>query len=218
MNLNQLFFDFCRELGVRKHLLTEDNIRYYWFAQMLKQDQVLDHYCLEAPYSTWIPQNQAMQRKQLDLYYNDGNKDVHFVEMKFYRKVKGSSLTMTEDAGKLINDMYRLNTIPSSLGRRLFLFVTDDCMENYLCLNTRTSNFGNLPFRLHLKEILTLQQDQTIDVSFENKPDTPATFVKRAKLEVNLSTKLKVKMLEHKDNLKTASVLNLHIRLYEIMK
>lgn len=217
MDTKQLFEDFCGELVKRTNLLTEDNIRYYWFAQMLNQDNVLDHYCLEAPYSTWIPQNQSMQRKQLDMYYDGGNEDVHFVEMKFYRKVKGSSLTMTEDAGKLINDMYRLNTILSSLGRRLFLFVTDDCMENYLCLNTRTSNSGNLPFRHHLKEILTLQQDQTIDVSFENKPDTPATFVKRAKLEVNLSTKLKVKMLEHKDSLKTASSLNLHIRLYEIL-
>lgn len=216
MNIHQLFADFCGELVKRTNLLTEDNIRYYWFAKMLNQDNVLDHYCLEAPYSTWIPQNQSMQRKQLDMYYNDGNKDVHFVEMKFYRKVKGSSLTMTEDAGKLINDMCRLNTIPSSLGRRLFLFVTDDCMENYLCLNTRTSNSGNLPFRHHLKEILTLPQGQSINVSFRGMQGIPATFDKRAKLQVNLSTKLKVKMLEHRD-IKTNSNLDLHIRLYEIL-
>ena len=216
MNIHQLFADFYGELVKRTNLLTEDNIRYYWFSQMLKQDQVLDHYCLEAPYSTWVPSNQAMQRKQLDMYYNGGNEDVHFAEMKFYRKVDGSTLTMTEDAGKLINDMYRVNTIPSSSGRRMFLFVTDDCMENYLCLNTRTSNSGNLPFRLHLKDILTLPQNQSINVSFKGMHGTPATFDKRAKLQVNLNTPLKVKMLERTD-VKIASGLDLHIRLYEIL-
>lgn len=215
MNTNQLFADFCGELVKRTQLLTEDNIRYYWFAQMLNQDKVLDHYCLEAPYSTWIPQNQAMQRKQIDVYYNDGNNDAHFVEIKFYRKVQGSTLTMTEDAGKLINDMYRVNTIPYSFGRRLFLFVTDDCMENYLCLKNPLATTYNVPFRHHLKDVLTLPQNCSINISFNGMQGTPATFVNRANLQMNQNAKLNVKMIEHQD-VKTASGLNLHVRLYEI--
>lgn len=214
MNIHQLFADFYGELVKRTNLLTEDNIRYYWFAQMLNQDKFLDHYTLEKPYSDGLTGNTAMKGKMLDLCYEDGNGGNHFVEIKYHRK-GDSTLTLTENAGKIINDMYRLNTI-SKKGHRLFLFVTDDCMENYLCLNTRTSNSGNLPFRHHLKEILTLPLGQSITVSFKGMPDTPATFVKRANLQTNLGIQFNVKMLEHRD-IKTNSNLDIHIRLYEIL-
>ena len=50
MNIQQLFDDFCKELSQRQDIMTEDNIRYYWFAKMLVQDGVLDNYTLEKPY------------------------------------------------------------------------------------------------------------------------------------------------------------------------
>ena len=46
MNISTLLSDFATELAKRTGILTEDGVRYYLFAQMLKQDDDLNHYTL----------------------------------------------------------------------------------------------------------------------------------------------------------------------------
>ena len=176
MNLNQLFFDFCRELGERKHLLTEDNIRYYWFAQMLKQDQVLDHYCLEDKYSKL---SDIPGQSELDLHYQAANENLLF-EIKMHLN-SPTTLPKTENAGSVFNDLQRLQSMPE--GRKLFLYVTDDVMEKYYVGDSGDSK-SSKEYAKVLREVFTLPASKIYSVRFENS-DVPKTFKESANKTIN---------------------------------
>lgn len=91
MNTNKVFTDFCNALSRRTRNLTEDNVRYYWFANMLKQDSELDNYCLEEQYNPNLCQALNLGHAELDLHYEGGIDNLCF-EMKLHR-FTGSTLT-----------------------------------------------------------------------------------------------------------------------------
>lgn len=145
-----LFSDFLSKLLGRERLLTEDSVRYLFFSSMQAQDDNLNHYILELPYHEietnpsyhlFINSGTNLLRDKnhhllqlLDLYYT--NEDVVIcVEFKFHRKGKiCTSRDRTSSAGKLFNDLRRLNEILPCIGvdlKRYLVYVTDDEMHNY---------------------------------------------------------------------------------------
>ncbi len=135
MNLSVVFKDFCDELKKRKGFLSEDNIRFYWFASMLKQDSNLNNYSLEEPYSS-IP------GKELDLMYEDKD-EILAIEIKFHRHTKDVAFPHPNSAGAIFDDIQRLPLWTSSISkpvRRIFLYVTDQEMHNYLSSSSPTQN------------------------------------------------------------------------------
>lgn len=150
MDTNLLFTDFSAKLLRRGHLLTEDSIRYLFFSSMLAQDGDFNHYILELPYHeienpssypVFINNGTKLRRDKknnlsqlLDLYYTD-KEVVICTEFKFHRKGKiCTSRDRTSSAGKLFNDLRRLNEILPCIGvdlKRYLVYVTDDEMHNY---------------------------------------------------------------------------------------
>ena len=131
MNLTDVFKVFCTELSKRKGFLSEDNIRFYWFASMLKQDSILNNYSLEEPY--------PKSKEELDLKY-ENDSEIFVFEIKFHRyQIKnGKGLPKTESAGKIFNDLIRLPswTVKTCKPiRYFFLYVTDNVMNIYLDQN-----------------------------------------------------------------------------------
>ena len=221
MNLNQTFFDFCRELGERKHLLTEDNIRYYWFAQMLKQDQVLDHYCLEDKYSGL---SQISGKSELDLHYKNGTDDLRF-EMKMHLDAS-HSIPMTQNAGEVFNDLQRLQSISS--GRKFFLYVTGETMEKYY-RGDSGDNKSSKEYAKVLKEVFTLPAG-IIYSAWLKSGDVPKTFKESANKTVNTEghpIQFDMKVLfsaqfccpaTMEDDSTPFANGTLHVRLFEVIK
>lgn len=149
MNLGVVFKDFCNELEKRKGFLSEDNIRFYWFASMLKQDPILNNYSLEEPY--------PLGKEELDLKYEEGFEEdgseegcseIFVFEIKFHRHQEGKSkeLPTTESAGKIFNDLIRLpswkpKTETCKPIRYFFLYVTDNVMNEHLSGSKLLSKF-----------------------------------------------------------------------------
>lgn len=161
MNLNQLFCDFANGILSRTHHLTEDSIRYYFFNCMLRQDIDLNHYVLEFPYTSMKAENSGVVqinsisslkksskglRQEMDLYYEDN--EIICAEFKFHRG-KGKS---TARAGELFNDMRRLQLVssPNKHIHRLFVYVTDDEMHNYLLWKSLKQSIST--YRADLKD------------------------------------------------------------------
>ncbi len=135
MNLSTVFKDFCNELGKRTGFLSEDNIRFYWFASMLNQDPDLKNYSLEEPYTS-IP------GKELDLMYEDKD-EILAIEIKFHRHTKYVAFPHPNSAGAIFDDIQRLPLWTPSVSkpvRRLFLYVTDQEMHNYLFSSVTKQN------------------------------------------------------------------------------
>ena len=160
MDLNRLFYDFGDLLTRRTNYLTEDSVRYCLFSCMLRQDPLVDHYTMEMPYDLMsqtansgiiaspgmLKESRGTFRQELDLVYDDGVSDIICVEIKFHRHTdilqgkKRSDYAHTDAAGKIINDMRRLAVINSAgqrVVRRLFVYVTDDEMHNYLSYKSK---------------------------------------------------------------------------------
>lgn len=151
MNFNKLFDDFRDEMIRRRGYLTEDNVRYYLFACMLRQDRNLNHYLLELPYSNIgsvkglkspnVPANSP--KLQLDMCYSDGV-EVVAIEIKFHRHPISSTTAFphTMSAGGIFNDCRRLDIIsaasPDVKLRKLLVYVTDDEMHAYFEKNGST--------------------------------------------------------------------------------
>lgn len=142
MVIGDVFRDFYSELGKRIGFLSEDNIRFYWFASMLKQDSDLNHYSLEKPYPGG--------NEELDLMYEDTD-EIFAFEIKFHRHQEGKSkeLPTTESAGKIFNDLIRLpswkpKTVTCKPIRYFFLYVTDNVMNEYLSESKLLNKFYNL--------------------------------------------------------------------------
>lgn len=185
MNINTVFTDFCSALSQRTKSLTEDNIRYYWFANMLKQDSDLNHYCLEEQYNPNLCKNINLGHAELDLHYDAssnvigsgvGSDNLCF-EIKMHR-FTGSTLTYTENVGKVINDFLRLNAISLAGARKLFLYVTDDMMEAHL-LKATTSIKSLQAYRSQVSSLFSIEKNQTKSMTFYND-QVPKTFWSRA--------------------------------------
>ena len=158
MDLQKVFTDFCAALASRQGIMTEDNVRYYWFRAMLRQDRKLNNYTLEFPYDSSLSIFKPT-KKELDLLYNDG-KECWCMEMKFNRKTllnnPKSAMTVTDNAGHIFNDLLRLSVFqPEAINgepyelpketHRYFLYVTDEKMDKYL---NNTTN----PYRQSLSD------------------------------------------------------------------
>ncbi len=162
MQIESIFKDFCDNLKERKGIMTEDNIRYYWFASMLKHDNSLNHYTLEYPYKK--ANCDKLQNEELDMLYKSDDETWCF-EMKFHRKGESESqLPYTIAAGSLINDLMRLQYLKRQNGeskktnfvnaRYFFLYVTDCKMADYLGYKPNNGERNN-PYRNELRAFFT---------------------------------------------------------------
>lgn len=224
MNIQDIFNQFCADLKNRRGIMTEDNIRYYWFAAMLKQDDDLNHYTLEYPYLKLTPG--ILQNEELDLLYNNNSTDYFCFEMKFHRNAtQASSSAKTSAAGDLFNDLQRLQQIAKPEARRFFLYVTDPIMYDYLSKND--DNRKDLDYSKLLMNFCALKVARSKKLDFINAPKTPSTFRNRANKSLN-TNKLPViqkLLLLHKDKFSCNSSsfannnnnTNCHVRLYEVL-
>ena len=221
MNIKNAFNQFCNDLQKCKGIMTEDNIRYYWFVSMLRQDNLLDNYTLEQPYSEKPIQSTALPDEELDLLYMDSSSNECFCfEIKFNRKSAKSSPAKTSQAGEVINDLQRLQQIPTSInGRkahRLMLYVTDDIMHNYYT----SMRQPNKVFGQQLNDFYNAKINAPLCLNFSGAPQT---FIESAnKSFKNNSSQIVIKNLQlihSKDficNIPCLNNGNCHIRLYEV--
>lgn len=173
MNLTNVFKDFCTELSKRKGFLSEDNIRFYWFASMLKQDNNLNHYSLEEPYI-------SLADKELDLVYEDDN-EILAIEIKFHRNPSKIPFPHPNSAGAIFDDIQRLPLWKSAESektiRYFFLYVTDEEMHKYL------SNPGpaqNPIYRGELRKFYNSPIVGTLNFGLVGVSDTPKSFFDKA--------------------------------------
>lgn len=166
--------------------MTEDNVRYYWFAAMLQEDADLAHYTMEYPYDKSLFQRSSRAaKKELDFLYLNGD-DSYCMEIKFHRNPDPkSTYAHTDAAGSLFNDMLRVSIfkpgksfseqkyeckIPAN-AKRLFLYVTDNEMHEYLG-NAKTWAY-NAEYRKVLHRFYADTASKTFYVpTFNNVPDT----------------------------------------------
>ena len=174
MDIKRVFTNFCEQLRNRTEFTSEDTIRYYWFASMLKQDDNLNDFILEKPY-------EELQNKELDLWYgNQTSKEPWALEIKFHRNTKQADFAKTYGAGAIFDDLQRLCRIKNCAGincHRLLLYVTDEVMHNYLCA-------GGNSYREQLKEFYNMQENgKPISFTFadhKSNSDVPYTFLESA--------------------------------------
>lgn len=142
MKLDLVFKYFCAKLRERTEFTSEDTIRYYWFMSMHAQDPELRHYELESPYKT-------LANKELDLLYDNGFSESIALEIKFHRNPSRTTFACPDAAGSMFNDILRLPhfLLSSKIQHRLFLYVTDSEMDEYLSQMSR----GTAPYRPMLK-------------------------------------------------------------------
>ena len=159
MQIESVFDTFCAELEKREGIITEDNIRYYCFASMLNEDDQLNHYTLEYPYSE---QCGDLQNEELDMLYQSDDETWCF-EMKFHRNGESeSTYAHTDAAGSLFNDLLRLQALKQNAkwknARYFFLYVTDSEMYNYLTAGKECKGGLNKEYRAKLKEFIQLEK------------------------------------------------------------
>lgn len=203
MQIESVFDTFCAELEKREGIITEDNIRYYWFASMLNEDDQLNHYTLEYPYSE---QCGDLQNEELDMLYQSDDETWCF-EMKFHRNGESeSTYAHTDAAGSLFNDLLRLQALKQNAkwknARYFFLYVTDSEMYNYLTAGKECKGGLNKEYRAKLKEFIELDAGQELSIDFRNIEDVPKTFIGSA-----LTSFVKDASLEHKDKIQIRRIL-----------
>ena len=217
MNISNVFDQFCDDLQKRTGIMTEDNIRYYWFASMLRQDPVLNNFTLEQPYSDNPIQVNVLPNEELDLLYNSSDEIICF-EIKFHKGPKQTTKAKTSAAGDLFNDLQRLQLIPPAINgkttHRLFLYVTDDIMHNYFISGRQQ----NKSFGKQLKNFYNPQINDPINLNFKG---APKTFSDRANKSLNNSTPIvmsNLRLIDSKDFMCGSTSFNgdCHVRLYEI--
>ena len=200
MKSSNLFKSFVSELQNRTHYLTEDSVRFSFFACMLKQDNYLDNYILESPYAlpiTGAPTHITISnglaaqspkakkpKQELDMYYHDNAKNESWcIEIKFHRNpFAKTAFAHTDAAGSIFNDIKRLQLIHPLLGRsihRLLVYVTDDEMHNYF--NVGSIAYKNKDYRDILKAFYNSPLNATQSYCFDkNNISIPQTFLDSA--------------------------------------
>lgn len=171
MDIKRLLSSFCKEIGRCDHILTEDSVRYAFFACLLKQDPDLNHYILELPYQKMDGQtvpihsdlsdfkDTGKDRLELDMFYWTDNTAFCF-EFKFHRTGDANSAYANPDAaGGVFNDLKRLQTIHSSCNiylKKIMVYLTDTEMDQYL--GNPQKHYAKTVFRQDLKEFYNLPQ------------------------------------------------------------
>lgn len=213
MDITEVFKAFVGELKKRTCLMTEDNVRYYWFASMLLQDNNLNNYTLEHPY------NGDLKGKELDLLYED-TKTRWCFEMKFHRNPGRSAFPHTDSAGDIFSDINRLpffyNENPSKNNFLYFLYVTDYAMHQYLS-NISSRSTENAEYRQELKKFYNARLGDVFSVEYYKK--SPKTFL-RSLNDYNRTCSPKLVLCQKDDFLcKSLSFKNnmCHVRLYRVV-
>lgn len=218
MDISKVFKTFVREIRKRTNIMTEDNIRYYWFASMLKQDEELNNYILEHPYNN----EPELMRKELDLLYKGPQVHLCF-EMKFHRKSKDTTFPHTNAAGAIFSDINRLpffQTGDDSKAEqeiiRYFLYITDDTMHSYLSNISETKSLSE--YREGLQKFYTANIGESFSIIYPE--DTPITFFKKLRRFNNTETSSpKITLVEKEDfrfDSNSFKDNECHIRLYRI--
>ena len=217
MNIEKVFYSFCEKLKEREGFLSEDNVRFYWFAAMLEQDSNLNHFSLEEPYSN-------LKGKELDLMYYNEKQDLMCFEIKFHiNRTAETTFPHTQAAGELFDDLLRLTALKNKdiknweKGEYFFLYVNDNEMHDYLSMVSNQNK--NLEYREELK---SFYDGTKLDLYFNQ--NTPKAFRETA----NESTKsnsedaiiingltLLYKASFHCESLSQDNE-NCHVRLYEL--
>lgn len=220
VNIGKAFKQFCNDLQNRTGIMTEDNIRYYWFDSMLQQDNLLDNYTLEQPYAAFPLNIATFSKEELDLLYDDQLYNEYYCfEMKFDKGPKRTTTAKTSAAGELFNDLQRLQQIQPTINgkttHRLFLYVTDDIMHNYFISGRQQEkSFGR-----QLNDFYNAQVNDPINLNFAS---APKSFLNRAnnsfKNNPNPITQFNLRLLHYRDFSLVCSSFNgkCHVRLYEI--
>lgn len=217
MDIGKAFKQFYDDLQKRTEIMTEDNIRYYWFASMLRQDPILNNYTLEQPYSDNPIQVNLLPNEELDLLYNSSD-EIFCFEIKFHKGSKQTTKAKTSAAGDIFNDLQRLQLIPPAINgktiRRLFLYVTDDIMHNYFISGKQQNPF----FSQHLNDFYDAQVNNPINIKFICAPNT---FLDSANKSLNNSNPIVISNLRltHSRDFKckgSSFTGDCHVRLYEI--
>jgi len=139
MDFDKVFNSFFDDIANSTQILTEDSVRYILFCNMFKQDNDLNNYILELPYdkkykifdNTDLDLLSEDGRKELDLLYIDNNNKMYYaIEIKFHRPSPSES-DKTNRAGKIFNDLGRLDIIKGKNIKKFFVYVTDDEMHKY---------------------------------------------------------------------------------------
>ena len=208
MNISNVFNQFCNALQNRTGIMTEDNIRYYWFASMLRQDKDLNHYSLEEPYQT-------LSGKEMDLYYQDNNDELYF-EIKFHRNNGKSDYHQTSAAGEIFDDLQRLKLIKTSKPQThcYFLYVTDDIMHNYFISGRQQDkSFGK-----QLKNFYNPQINDPINLNFKGAPKTFLDSANKSLNNQNLMVFPNLQLILSRDFTCGSTSFNgdCHVRLYVI--
>lgn len=233
MDLDKVFRTFVSNLREREGFLSEDNIRFYWFASMLKQDPNLNHYSLEEPYR----ETDKKKGLELDLMYENDVERL-CIEIKFHRNhlqnetQKPQTFAVTQAAGEIFDDICRLPHWIGTSGDNkqshyFFLYVTDDEMHKYLSNTTRQKNNSN--YRTELKKFYTIKEDDTFVFAWDSEK-LPKVFKEQAMASFGSTISKdslqvpKVKMKYTKDifcpSLKKVQdeEENCHIRFYEVIR
>ena len=219
MDLELVFKDFCSQLRTRTEFTSEDTVRYYWFASMLEKgiDKTLNYYSLEEPYdSTKLKAKiKGTNRQELDLWYKNGRRPFNefAMEIKYHRQSK-SDYAKTSAAGSIFGDLLRLlefKKLASKNGKRLFLYVTDDVMDEYLGLKKRSKK--NLRYRILLRKFYELPKDTPCFIAPLNTISAPSSFTESAFASFNDDPiiNLNIQLLHYYDDV------NCHVRLYEVL-
>ncbi|RKW46535.1 MAG: hypothetical protein D8B41_03175 [Porphyromonas sp.] len=215
MDISKVFKTFVGEIRKRTNIMTEDNIRYYWFASMLTQDKELNNYTLEYPYIN----EPELIGKELDLLYKGPQAHLCF-EMKFHRNSKDTAYPQTDAAGAIFSDINRLPFFQtgddSKAGQeiiRYFLYVTDATMDSYLSQTKSLSEY-----REGLQKFYTANIGESFSIIYPE--DTPITFFKKLRRFNNTETSSpKITLVEKEDfrcDSNSFKDNECHIRLYRI--
>lgn len=229
MNIQNVFNRFCLDLQNRRGIMTEDNIRYYWFAAMLREDDDLNHYTLEFPYKQLtLSTKDNLEKEELDLLYDNKSTDFFCFEMKFHRNNTEQTFAKTSAAGSIFNDLQRLQQIANPSARRLFLYVTDSVMNEYLLLSKRQNKNDDYDKLLNIFYATNDPADRDLSSTITE----PTTFIDRANKSLNPNAiaggqnfhTLKIRLLHHNyiNYTKEFEICSFkdrvcHVRLYEIL-
>ena len=219
MNIHDIFNQFCYDLQNRTAIMTEDNIRYYWFASMLQQDSQLNNYTLEQPYFASPLSITNLSNEELDLFYlNKASNDCFCFEIKFHRSHKQSSSAKTSEAGTVINDLQRLlqisTLIKGTKAHRLLLYVTDDIMHNYYTsMGQPDTDFGQ-----QLNDFYNAQVNDPINIDFTGAPKTFLDSANKSLNNQDLIVFSNLQLILSRDFTCGSASFNgdCHVRLYEI--
>lgn len=237
MDLESIYDVFAKKLAKRKEILTEDSIRYIFYSCMQGRDSIFDHYVMELPYEMLVKQEiESIQiekdnglhstpsgrlNQELDMLYDDSKGNAICIEIKFHRAGGlHSSYAHTDAAGRIINDIRRLQLIQSRNCEelhRLFVYVTDDEMHDYLSNAQEKCS----DYRKRLSKLYQLPKGEVF--SFKCKDDDPITFINSAKssfsrLDAYTITVKKV-FIRHCVNSSCKSLHNgeYHVMIYEVL-